>query len=98
MSVSGTRKTTAAILPGSNKAFPNHARAKPHVEQSPFDITVKSIAARAPGQLRFGGVSRVGALTQKARLFPVGDYPPTPQEFVVLRIPKSRPHRGCALH
>jgi hypothetical protein len=32
-----------------------------------------------------------------ARLFPVGDYPPTHQELVILRILKSRPHHGWTL-
>lgn len=32
-----------------------------------------------------------------ARLFPVGDYPPTDQELVILRILGSRPHHGWTL-
>ena len=32
-----------------------------------------------------------------ARLFPVGEYPPTDQELVILRILKSRPHHGWTL-
>lgn len=32
-----------------------------------------------------------------ARLFPVGDYPPTDQELVILRILVSRPHHGWTL-
>lgn len=33
-----------------------------------------------------------------ARLFPVGDYPPTHQELVILRILRSRPHHGWTLN
>jgi DNA-binding PadR family transcriptional regulator len=33
-----------------------------------------------------------------ARLFPVGDYPPTDQELVILRILRSRPHHGWTLN
>jgi len=32
-----------------------------------------------------------------ARLFPVGEYPPTDQELVILRILKTRPHHGWTL-
>jgi|SRR5690349_6229492 hypothetical protein len=31
------------------------------------------------------------------RLFPVGEYPPTDQELVILRILKTRPHHGWTL-
>ena len=31
-------------------------------------------------------------------MFPVGDYPPTDQELVILRILRSRPHHGWTLN